>query len=509
MLYLLKTLFVIDVLVATGLLLFRHALAPRYRGVVTGKLVAVALLTPAVALFCGNINLFYLYLAAVIAFNSRSQNELAGALVFMLPSVPLLGTSMVVGGVYLLDASTVIAMGLGALIGFLVTRGRKLPGRARYDTAMWVLVGIFTFIYNHNPEFTDLLREVTVNLLTVAGPYLLVSRAARTVEDLGRTWLRLLMGATVMALTAVFQAARNWVIFETYYQSLHVPIPLTSAALSLRGGHLRTGGSMLDYSAGGLFLAAMLTMMLLLRRQFTRQGFWLVLAVLTGGLLASQSRGAWVGALAGLIFVAAYCGRWNRAMALAGGAAAVFLLVRAGPLARLGAQTQEAAFTVEYRQRLASRGLDAIRAHPLFGQSPKQLVASLSDLTQGQHIVDLVNGHLSIAMTAGLPLFVIWCAVWLMPIAELWRQRRGTVPLAGAPAAILVPAMVALTFTSFIDRNLAWPVVALGLTLPGLTLGRVGADRRRAPPGTDAVDRPGVSRQAGDAAPSTRLMTAR
>ena len=487
MLYLLKTLFVIDVLMAIGLVLFRWALTPPLRGIVSSKIVALALFTPVMALFCGNIYLFCGYLAVAVAFNSRSRAELAGNFVFLLPLMPSLSVETGVGGVYLFAISAVLAMGLGALIGFAVTRNSRSLALPRYDVAVLAIVGIFIFIYNRDPSLTGLLRGLTVNVLTFLGPYLLVSRAPSSAEDIERLLLRLCLGGTVTAVTAMFQARLHWVLFQTYYQSLHVAFPMMSWTLSLRAGLLRTGGSMVDYSSGGLFLASVLTLMPILRPRFRPTGFWVVLAVLIGGLIATQSRGAWVGAIIGILFVLAYRGRWGSVATLAGGAVAaetmILLFAKSGRLAAIAGQTDEAGGTVSYRKLLASQGMDQIRGHPLTGQPPDQLAANLPDLMQGQHIVDFVNGHLFIAMAAGIPLFLVWCWAWLMPVVEGWRGRRAASNLMGAPAAIVVPAMIALTFTSTVDRNLTWPTIALGLAAPCLMLARRRARaRKRADP---------------------------
>jgi hypothetical protein len=90
-------------------------------------------------------------------------------------------------------------------------------------------------------------------------------------------------------------------------------------------------------------------------------------------------------------------------------------------------------------------------------------VSKLFDLTQGDHIVDFVNSHLFVAMTAGVPLFLVWCAVWIMPMTESLRLRRSGSSIAVVPLAILAPTMVALAFTSLVDRNLTWPIIALAL----------------------------------------------
>lgn len=76
-------------------------------------------------------------------------------------------------------------------------------------------------------------------------------------------------------------------------------------------------------------------------------------------------------------------------------------------------------------------------------------------------------------MTAGIPLFLVWCCVWLSPVFVAWRRRHMLgADLLEAPAAIIVPVMVALAATSIMDRNLTWPTIALGLAGPCLALSR-------------------------------------
>lgn len=476
MLYLLKTLFVIEALMVIGLVLFRWALVPKYRGVVSSKIVALALLTPVVALFSGNFYIFCGYLIVAVAFNSRSRSELAATYVFLLPLMPLLSLEVGVGGIYLFAVTTLVAMNLGALIGLVVTSKRTTLTLGRYDLGIAALVMTFVFIYNRDATLTSILRGFSINVLEFGGPYLLISRAIGTREDIERLLLRLCLGATLTAVTALFQARWHWVVFEAYYQSLHVPLPMLSASLSLRAGLLRTGGSIVDYGAGGLFLALIVALMPFMRPKFRPVGFWVICLISLGGLIASQSRGAWVAAIIGLLFVAAYRGLWARTALLAGGAIAaeIFILLFAttGRLAQIAGQTEEATGTVSYRKLLATQGVKQIQNHPLFGQSPDQLIANMPELVQGQHIVDFVNGHLFIAMAAGVPLFLIWCGIWLMPIVDAWARRRQADNMMEAPAVIIVTALTALIFTSIVDRNLTWATVAFGLAAPCMIIAR-------------------------------------
>lgn len=484
MLYLLKTLSYIDVLVATGLLVFRWALIPRLRPLISSKLAVIVLTTPVIALFSHNVYVFFLYLVIVVAFNSRSRLELAGVFLFILPSVPLLPIQTGIAGTYLFEFSTVAAMGLGALLGTLVTRQRASQTLVRYDAAAWFLVILFVFIDNRFASTTVILRSLALQILLLIAPYLLIVRAARSPADIEQLLLRWSLGATVMAVTACFQSWRHWVLYEGYSGALHVPL-LNSAATSLRAGLLQTGGSMINYSAGGLLLAAVIVVMPLLRRAFHTFGFCAVLALLVAGLFVTQSRGAWFAAIAGWAFITLWQRRWGRLAFIAVGALgfqAVFAFLPAtGKIAQLLGKSGHAHETATYRQNLAAQGLEQVKNHPLFGQPTLQLIQNLSDLTQGEHIVDFVNSHLYVAMTAGVPLLMLWFAIWIMPVADGFRQNR-QVSIFAAPIGIVVSTFVALTFTSLVDRNLTWLVVALALSVPCVLMRRAHPKDSGPPP---------------------------
>ena len=76
-------------------------------------------------------------------------------------------------------------------------------------------------------------------------------------------------------------------------------------------------------------------------------------------------------------------------------------------------------------------------------------------------------------MVGGVPLFLLWCAIWLMPVVDAFRQNRQILP-AAAPIAIVVSAFVALTFTSLVDRNMSWMMVALGFSVACIQISRKG-----------------------------------
>ena len=465
MLYTFKTLFYVEGLMVLGLVLFKMALNPYAKKLISPKIWLVSLIIPCVALFCSNVYVLFLTLSIMAILGSRSRAGIAGSYVFMLPLTPMLLVETRAGSVYLFAFSTAAALGLGALIGYLTSAGYRARPLLRYDLAFTFVIALFILTEDRDLGASGILRLITTYSVLYVGPYLLISRGIRTVKDVENFATMLLCGATVMAVTALFQVTRHWIIFETYYPALHVHVPFGSASMAMRGGLLRTGGSMVDYSSGGVFLAVVVTVLPLLRRQFTALGFAVVSALLIGGLLATQSRGAWIATIVGTMVIAGLNGKWGRIVVACAslGAALAFVFARGGAIAQILGMSAEAAGTADYRRQLAKDGLAQVLAHPWTGQPPAQLAASLSSLVQGQHIVDFVNSHLYIALIGGIPALFVWSYAWLMPIVESVILRKVNRGFGVLPAAMIVPAFVALTFTSIIDRNLVWMFIGLAV----------------------------------------------
>ena len=467
-----KTLVAIEVLLALGLCLYRTALSRPYKDVVSAKAAMLVLTTPVVALLAGSIYVFYAYLVAAIAFTSRSRAELCGTYVLMLPAMPLLVSQTSAGAVYILPLSVILMMNIGALVGIVLTpppAGRVV--RSPYDSAVVLLLFLFVYIDGRNVSGTSVIRSLVNSLIVGGVPYLLLSRGLSRPEDIERTLLRLGLAATIGAIVGIFEMLKHWVLFQSYYDAMHVPLPLLSATLNMRGGLLRTGGPMIDYTAAGLFLAVALVLMLYLYPRFRPAWRLFIMILLLSGLFATQSRGAWAATLAGFMFVLVYRGAWVKMVGLAGLAlstqlATSSLLQGNSRLAETLGSGGAATATADYRKDLLIRGLQQVIAHPLFGQEPKALVRSLDDMIQGQHIVDFVNSHLYIAMTAGVPMFIGWVLIWSLPVLRSWQLRKAAPAgrnLAEVPASMIITVMVALSVTSMIDRNMAWPTLALGL----------------------------------------------
>jgi O-antigen ligase len=84
----------------------------------------------------------------------------------------------------------------------------------------------------------------------------------------------------------------------------------------------------------------------------------------------------------------------------------------------------ETASSTEYRRLLFQRGMEEIRKHPALGTTLKSALQNLDDISQGQHIVDLVNGYINYGLTAGYWGIIGLLAVFLLPCGAMLMARR-------------------------------------------------------------------------------------
>ncbi len=176
-----------------------------------------------------------------------------------------------------------------------------------------------------------------------------------------------------------------------------------------------------------------------------------VLAIPLSGwaLILSQTRNAWLGALAGLVAVALL--RTPRALWLLAAVVAILLIARPAPLVRRLTVTDASSIDRYY---MWQAGIDMIAEKPVFGQGPGMIL----DLYPGyrwpgapsSRIPHLHDNALQITAERGLPCLVWW--LWLVAAAmgDAWRETRrglfGPGWAAGATLGVVVAVMIAGLF---------------------------------------------------------------
>ena len=482
-----KSLIYLDGLLFLGLLFFRWALANRMKYLIDARIFALVLFVPAMLIFVPKVELAYAGLILVVTI-ARNRPELCAGYLLLLPLVPDLSVPYTVGGAYVGNFSTTSALAVGALLGLLWTRRTAKLSAMKYDLAACLLVVLFTVMSARGQPVSAYLRSFIDNFLTIGAPYIVVSRSIGSEGDARIVLSRFYLAGALAAFVAIFEASRHWALYDV--MPAHFGLyGRDIAVLNVRAGFMRSGGPLLNPTAFAFFLAVLPAGMWGLRSYFHAIGYRAVTAVLLVGLLATQSRGAWIACAAGYCACWAYRGLRAQAAAAVGAAAVLysvanFILPENGRLAESLGRTGAAADTMDYRRMLFDSGIAQVKLHPVFGQSTADLYASMINLVQGQGIVDFVNGHLYVALGSGLVGFAIWLLVWGTPFAA--SLKRGA-PVRGEPSStlqivpetMLVVSMVGLCFTSTAVRALVWPTIALGLTGPALALAAIRRPVRR------------------------------
>lgn len=365
---------------------------------------------------------------------------------------------------------------------------RKIRGLQGMDYLL-IGYGILTVAYFVPPDRpdhvilhnspTNVLRDAFLFVLDIYLVYYVASRSATRKRVIVDALAAFCLSCTVMATIGVFESVKHWLMYTSLFVTWGGDLMQT--AYMFRAGLLRAVSS----SGNSLVFAYLLAIAF---------GFWLHLkthvrssaariaipAVLWMGLLASFSRGPWLGAI--LIYFAypAFSPRgasrlFKSALVLTV-AAAVLLASPIGQnimktLPFVGGKQTQAASSLSYREQLAARSWELILEHPFLGD--QLAMTKMEDLRQGQGIIDLVNAYVGLALFHGLVGVVLFMSFILVALARVWRTARSSPDgdneltlLAACLGAAIVGTLLMMAACSFILGYI--PVF---FTLAGLAIG--------------------------------------
>jgi O-antigen ligase len=292
---------------------------------------------------------------------------------------------------------------------------------------------------------TDVMRLTFVYALNVLLPYFTFSRAITTAADTRKVLAAFVLAAFPLSLSAVFETVKGWPLYN--------PIVFEWGGSMLSGylersGMLRAMASAMQPIALGFVLMVAMGCFLALQQNVKRNIAWLGFALLGAGLVASLSRGPWIGAGV-LIFTYVATGP-NAATKLAKSAAIGIICL--GPLLLTPIGSHLADFlpfmgsvdaeNVEYRQRLFTNSLIVVERNSWFGSVNYRSEPEMQELLQGQGIVDVVNTYLEVVLECGLVGLTLFVGFFASILLALWRALRST-PTADPELRNLLRASIA------------------------------------------------------------------
>ncbi|MDE2302492.1 MAG: hypothetical protein KGK11_08010 [Sphingomonadales bacterium] len=459
----------------------------------------------AICVFTHGGLIFRIALAAMVLVSPGDETAVGCRYLALLMLIPNVNYPVMIGHLYLLDLSAVGAMSLAAMIA--VFARPRLPGALRKFTVEDALVLVLFLILGVAADRIDSptahMRLALSMLIAIVMPYAVLRRTGGTRQAFYPLIETLAGAAIIVAVIAVYQALHHWSLFDIIWSNQSFG-NMAAGEVLIRGGLMRAKATFADAISCADFEMLGIFAIYAARRSFRSDALWLGAMALVGlGMLAAQSRGSLVALAVGFITIEIARRRFARAAA----ALALAAILGSGVLLAAHGNARVAQFVMagqsstssdlDYRQTLLRRGLQEGEKHLWTGNDANVMLADLSDLVQGEHIVDMVNSYLYFFLVSGLagtiPLALLMAAAMRKSFARSRTEARdhGFAVTQGFVYSALPGLLVALTVTSFYERMPAMLLLALvanrGLHRGPVTFRVAGASRD---PAAGAARRP-------------------
>lgn len=364
------------------------------------------------AFLAQNIWIYFTIAGALLLFTRPHEPNPVASYFFLLFVIPTSATQISGLGLvnYLFELSHQRLLALVILLPtFIILAGRRdsLPfGRTLPDKLLAAYLALIIILYLREATLTYTLRQGFYQFIDIFLPYYVISRLLKDTRDFREVMLSFVIAVMILALIGTFESVKHWLLYVPLESAFDIPSRFSQ--YGERAGLLRAGASVGTIPLGYV-IAVSIGFYLFLRRsigsQFTRiAGFMLLIT----GLLASLSRGPWMGAaLLYLVFIAT--GRYPvRSLVNLGLIGLVtlpliFLLPGTGKIVELlpyvGTSSEQV--NISYRERLLENSLIVINRHPWFGSIDYLETPEMEAMRQGQGIIDIVNTYLRVALESG------------------------------------------------------------------------------------------------------------
>jgi O-Antigen ligase len=424
----------------------------------------------------------------------RDHNPIALVL-FLLHVVPPVSVDLPVIGINrLFDVNHYRWLSLLILLPALLRQpSMGLPTAADTKVAHLGVIGYLALtlgLVSMYSSITDIMRNVAVACIDTLIVYFAFNRLVRNRESLREALACLAIATTPVALVAVWESARYWLL----YAGLYATWGSTEASLAwlFRGDALRaqssTGHSMLLGFVTAIAFSFWLGAVDWARFNW-RQA--ILPMIVLAGCAASVSRGGWV--VACVVYVVyLFIGPFRSAqlfrhLSFLAAVTIVAMLAPGGEkLIQLLPFVGSDNANIDYRAQLADLSWKLVWYNPWFGDL--FALRHMESLRQGQGIIDTVNVYSTIALFygfVGLALFVLPALVAVkVALSETFRCRRldreQSSPVAAVSAA-MIGTLVMLSVISFAGAAayFYWALIGLAVGLSRLRRGETSEPVRR------------------------------
>ncbi len=414
----------------------------------------------------------------------RNYGDRLSTYFLLLPALPILANEVPgFGGVrffFVLSYPRLLVLFVLLPILFSTFQKNSSEKRNSYfpsDKYLFAFVGLSILLTFRDDNVTSAFRSSFYIILDMLVPYYVISRNARSLDEFKSIFQAIFTSAFVLALIAWFESAKGWLVYKGLNNTLGIPGSRFSG-YGNREGFLRVGTTMTTIPFG-YFLTIGIGALSFFRTYFSGTRFILLGGAIFVALLATVSRGPWVGFAVFIVVFAFYSQRRKKALlllamgfifgiplltVLPGGEKFLSLL----PFIGEGSHSAE---TVSYRQQLFLNSIEVIKMNPWFGSNSYLQSSEMEAMRQGQGIIDIVNTYLRVGLSKGLVglwLFVGLFSSLLLGIRKAMLQSHPLgeeyTRLGQSLLAILVAVLVIIGTVSSVDYIPVyyWAIAGLG-----------------------------------------------
>lgn len=276
------------------------------------------------------------------------------------------------------------------------------------------ILGVFRESSVYAFTIPQAIREAFALVIAIVVPYVVITRGIRSRESLYRILTAFLFSGLVLTLLAYIEVVFQWRPYVDVGMRMGLIQSFMDTFYEWRGGFLRVTATLTGPTTFGFYLSFVLAvLMIMMRVNRTRWILrFLLIAVILGAVFFTGSRGALIGSVAlivvyfglnmhasvrrfilipllGFAIVSTFFNTAYRAMSDDSSATESF-------------ETADQYGTFEYRAELLKTALTVIPDHLWFGSRQFRADERMQTLVQGQGIIDVVNGYLSLSLEWGL-----------------------------------------------------------------------------------------------------------
>jgi hypothetical protein len=278
-----------------------------------------------------------------------------------------------------------------------------------------------------SPSVTDTLRLTVFRFIDVIIPYYAISRGIKDTEDIKKILFSCCVIIGIASLIAVFEVVKSWHVYDSISHHLIPQLDNNISGYKYRAGLLRAsvayGSIPLGYiTSVGFF---MLYFFYPKETSFKVKVFFLLIGL---GMLASLSRGPWVGFIGAFFVLSLLQKKITKLLASALIASLIIIASPAGDkfISLLPGVGNDAGGTISYRQDLFIASLDMVQENLLFGDGSYKKNPKIQHLIQGEKIIDMVNTYLEVGLKYGLTTLGCFIGFLVFPAFKLYQLSKSS-----------------------------------------------------------------------------------